>query len=181
MSVVRPDVRRFRKILLLAVGVLALGLGRPARASQEFYFSQVLSLQEACLNQFDVFDSYWRFDGRFFLDTTLYFDDWGGCYAYISGYTDSRGLNYRLGNSAKMEIWFGEWVDCYFDPVDHSLRAKVRFDMNLRGAGGGNVPMEMRLMFTSEGADVLGVTVNAVWDPWDDWDYGYDWYDWGGY
>jgi hypothetical protein len=164
-------------ILLLAVGVLAFGLGRPAQASREYHFSQMIPLEEACLGQFDILNSYWRFYGNLFLDTTLYFDDWGDCYAYVSGYTNSRGLNYRLGTSHRMEIWFDEWVDCYFDPVDHSLRAKIRFYMTLKGAGGGTVPVEMRVQFQSDGIEVLGTTVGANWwkeeededDPWYYW------------
>jgi hypothetical protein len=160
MSVVRPDVRRLCA-LLLAVGAVGFGSVRPSQAAQVFRFSQVFSLEDACLKDFDAFGAYWFFNGEFFLDTTLVFDDFGQCFAEVTGFTDSKGLNYRLGTPGRMVIFFDRTVECFFDPADGNLRAKIPFCLQLLGAGGGSIPSEMRVAFFLEGVDITGVTLGC--------------------
>jgi len=165
MSVIRPRARRLFTSLILAAGVIGTGLGRPAVASESIDFSQSFTLSQACLSSFDAFGGYWSFDGNFLLDTSLYFDYWSDCVTVnVLGYADARGLNYRLGTSARMEIFFYKSVNGYFDPVDGVLRAKVPFWIYLRGAGGGWVPAQMRLAIYQEGAQISGVTIGSFYD-----------------
>jgi hypothetical protein len=160
MSVVRPDVRRFCA-LLMVVGAVGFGSARSAHADQRFSFSQEFSLEDASLNPIDAFGAYWFFKGEFFLDTTLVFDDSGQISAEVSGFTDSKGLNYRLGTGARMEILFNQIVDCFFDPADGNLRAKIPFCLDLLGAGGGSLPSEMRISIFREGVVIDGVTLGC--------------------
>lgn len=158
MSVVRSRVPRALALLLLA-GSLALGLARPARAGQEFFFSQVLPLEEAQLRTIDVFGAFWWFNGQFRLDTRLFIDNFGNCRAKVLGFTESRGFNYRLGTFGWMKIFFLESVKCRRDPVDGVLRAKIPFLFKIVGPGGGELPAEMRIAITPAGVKVTGVTL----------------------
>lgn len=164
MSVVRPHGRRFFSTILVTLGVLGAGLGRPAEASQTYYFSQVFTLSEARLAYFDAFGAFWSFRGNFYLDTALYFDYYGNCSVNVLGFADAKGLNYRLGTAARMEIFFHKTVHCYFDPVDYTLRAKIPFWIYLRGAGGGWLPAQMRIAIYREGVEVTGVTIGSFYD-----------------
>jgi hypothetical protein len=165
MSVIRPRAHRFFSSLFLATALFGFGLGRPAEASQSIEFSQVFTLSEACLGNFDAFGGYWSFDGNFFLDTSLYFDYWSDTVQVnVFGYADGRGRNYRLGTSARLEIFFNKTVEGCFDPVDGVLRAKVPFWIYLRGSGGGWVPAQMRLAIYQEGAQISGITIGSFYD-----------------
>jgi hypothetical protein len=160
MSVVRPDVRRFCALLIL-MGAVGFGSARSAHAGQRFYFSQEFSLEDASLNPIDAFGAYWFFNGEFFLDTTLDFDGYGQASVAVTGYTDSKGLNYRLGTGARMQILFNRVVDAYFDPADGNLRAKIPFCLYLLGEGGGALPSEMRISIFQEGVVIDGVTLGC--------------------
>lgn len=175
MSVVRPRARRFAApgiaskpfftSLILAAGLFGAGMTRPAEASYQYSFSQVFTLSEACLGNFDAFNSYWWFDGSFFLDTRLYFDHGSGNVTVdLMGYADARGRNYRLGSGARMEIFFYKTVYGYFDPSDGTLRAKIPFWIYLRNAGGGWLPAQMRLAIYQEGVRITGVTLGSFDD-----------------
>jgi hypothetical protein len=165
MSVTGPRVRRILTTLFLAAGVIGAGLGRPAEASQTYNFSQTFTLSQACLANFDAFGGYWSFDGNFLLDTALYFDHYSGKVTVnLLGYADARGLNYRLGTSARMEIFFYKSVDGYFDPATGVLRAKVPFWIYLRGSGGGWLPAQMRMSIYQEGVQITGVTIGSFYD-----------------
>jgi hypothetical protein len=162
MSVVRPDVRRLCA-LLFVIGAVGFGSVRPARAELVFRFSQEFSLEDADLSSIDAFGAFWSFKGTLFLDTTLVFDDFGNCFVRVTGFTDSKGFNYRLGTSARLSIFFDRFADCQFDPVDGTLRAKVPFWLNLLGEGGGALPAEMHLALFQEGAAITGIDIGC--DP----------------
>lgn len=167
ISVLRPCARRYFTSLILAVGVLGAGLNRPSEAyqPQPFYFSQTFTLSQACLANIDALGGYWAFNGNFYLDTTLYFDYYSNnVEVSLLGYADARGLNYRLGTGARMEIFFSKSVPGCFDPVDGVLRAKVPFWIYLKGSGGGWVPAQMRLAIYQEGVQVSGVTIGSFED-----------------
>jgi hypothetical protein len=162
ISVLRPCARGLSS-LILATSLL-IGLGRPAEASQPYYFSQLFSLSDARLSSLDAFGGYWAFNGSFFLDTAVYFDYSGKAQVSLSGYADARGLNYRLGTGARMEIFFDRYVEGYFDPVDGTLRASVPFWIYLRGQGGGWVPAQMRFAIYQEGVQISGITIGSFYD-----------------
>lgn len=154
--------------LIAAAGALTLAPARPAVAAvQQYSFQQLLPLEEACLRTIDVFGAYWWFDGKLRLDSDVFVDDSGKAWASVAGYTDSRGLNYKLGYYGRMKIWFHEHVPCYRDPVDGTLRAKIPFLFKIVGPGGGQLPSEMRVTFTATGAKVTGVTLGVEEESWD--------------
>jgi hypothetical protein len=156
MSVVRPDVRRFCA-LLLVIGAVGFGSARSAHAGSVFHFSQEFSLEDADLSSIDAFGAFWSFNGTFFLDTTLAFDDFGNCFVEVAGFTDSKGFNYRLGTSARLAIFFDRIAECQFDPVDGTLRAKIPFCLNLLGQGGGKLPAELHIALFQEGVQITGI------------------------
>jgi hypothetical protein len=164
MPVVRPHARRFFALILVTFGVLGAGLGRPAEAAGAYKFSQVFTLSEANLSTIDAFGAYWAFNGKFFLDTALYFDYFGGLSVTVMGYADAKGLNYRRGARASLEIFFSETVPAEIDPVDHVLRAKIPFWIYLGGAGGGYLPAQMRIAIYQEGVDITGITIGSFED-----------------
>jgi hypothetical protein len=159
MMIVRPHWIRVT-LFLMVLGLLALGSARPARAGQELHFRQEFTLSEAGLMDFDAFGAYWFFDrGKVLLDVDAWIGDGRQCYVSVAGVAGGAGRNYKLGTSASLSAFLFDVADCYIDPVDGVLRAKVRFDLDLSGGGGGTLPSEMRLAITPSGLSISGVTL----------------------
>jgi hypothetical protein len=155
----RPCWLRVPAILML-FGILALGSARPATAGQELHFRKEFTLSEACLMDFDAFGAFWFFDrGRVLLDVDAWIGDERQCFVSVAGSAGGSGLNYKLGTSASLSALLFDVAECYLDPVDGVLRAKVRFDLDLSGGGGGSLPSEMRLAITPSGLSISGVTL----------------------
>jgi len=161
MSLRRTRVGRLLALLCTA-GALALFPARPATAGQEFSFQQLMPLEEANLRTIDVFGAYWWFEGKLRLDTSGWVGDDGRGWAFVTGVTSARGLNYKLGYYGWMDIFFHELVEVRRDPVDGVLRAKVPFLFTIVGPGGGQLPSQMRLAITPEGVRVTGVTLGGA-------------------
>jgi hypothetical protein len=164
MTAVRAYWIRFSAFLLV-LGALAIAPARPAQAGQEFRFRREFTLSEAGLMDFDAFGAYWFFmRGNFVLDVSGSISPDGSCFVAAAGVGSGSGLNYKLGTGASLSVFFFEFADCHIDPVDGVLRAKIPFNLDLIGAGGGSLPSEMRLAITPSGVDISGVTL-GVEDP----------------
>jgi hypothetical protein len=140
--------------LLAVMGAVTVGLARPASAWNEVRFRQSIPLLDAGLQSMDIFGSFWWNWGDLKLDTTWVMDDYGTCFVEVSALLNNRTLNYKTGFNHRMEAFVFDWVPCYVDPVDKTIRAKVPFQMLLRGPAGGLVDAKMRLVFTETGPRV---------------------------
>jgi hypothetical protein len=158
MPIPQAFAARVFAVVLLA-GALGVVPTRPASAHQDFNFSQTFALNEINLDSIDAFGAYWRFfSGGLHLDTSASIDSHGNGLGFVWGNGSGSGLNYKLGTSGRLEIFFWEFVSFHRDPVDGTPRGRIPFSLALRGEGGGEIPSVMHLALTPQGVFVLGIT-----------------------